>query len=213
MMMFQAALERVKRRIRTLFLRAIVESINDAKGIQLVQVSGLADEVLDGVERLQNYGMTSNPPPKSEAFIAFVGADRSNGVILAIENRTFRFKSLKPGEVCLYTDEGDYLKFSRGNHIEVQAGTKVTVTSPTIEEISSNHVIKTNNFTLEAKNILAKGQDCLFETPVFQVSGDILDKVESGGKTMASMRSTFNLHTHHENNPTSGSTNPPDQEM
>lgn len=210
---FLVSLERIRRRIRTLFLRAIIESVNDEKGIQLVQISGLADEVLDNVERLQNYGLTSNPPVKSEAFVAFVGADRSNGIVLAIDNRQFRFKTLKPGEVCMYTDEGDYLKFSREKQIELHSGSKVTITAPTIEEISTNHFIKTDSFNLEANSFFVKSTGTQFETPTLKVTGDILDKSSGGGKTMASMRESFDNHTHKENNKDGGYTDKPNEAM
>lgn len=211
--LFRNSIERVKRRIRTLLLRAIVQAIDDKTPIQLVQVNGLADEVLDKVERLQNYGMTSNPPVGSEAFVAFVGGDRSAGVILAIEDRRYRVKSLSPGEVCIYTDEGDYVRFCREKKIHLFSGNQVIVEAPNIVEQSTNHKIVTQNFELETESFYVKASDSTVETPVLNVTGDVLDQSGGNGKTMSSMRSTFNTHTHKENNQNGGYTDTPKETM
>ena len=211
---FLVSLERVKRRIRTLMLRAIVQSVNDSSSIQLIQVKGLADEVLDKVERLQNYGMTSNPPAGSEAFVAFVGADRSAGVILAIENRTFRIKSLKPGEVCIYTDEGDYIKFLRNRKIDFHSGSTITIEAPNVIEKSTTHKIETSSFQLATQSfsVFASGESVI-DTENLQVTGDVLDQCNGSGKSMSSMRETYNTHTHKETNSEGGSTLVPNEAM
>jgi len=48
--------------------------------------------------------------------------------------------------------------------------------------------------------------------PLFEVTGDITDLCDTIGRSMAGMRAIFNSHTHDENN-TSGPTDPPNQEM
>ncbi|MNP68014.1 Bacteriophage Mu Gp45 protein [compost metagenome] len=52
----------------------------------------------------------------------FIG-DRSHGVVLVVSDRRFRLQGLEPGEVALYTDEGDFLHFKRGRVIEVTTAT------------------------------------------------------------------------------------------
>lgn len=115
--------ESMGRRMAQLVSRAVLQVVNDAGGLQELQVQALADEVLDRVERFQQYGLTSVPLPGSEGLLLSVGGSRSNAVILAVDDRRYRLQGLQGGEVALYTDEGDFIHFKRGNIIAVKTQT------------------------------------------------------------------------------------------
>jgi phage baseplate assembly protein V len=119
-------------KLRLLISRAIITAIRDDEGIQLIQVKGLPDEVLDGIERFQNYGFTSVPLPGAEAIVVFVGGARSHGVAIAVDDRRHRKKDMTPGESALHTDEGDYVYLKRGRIIEVFSGGEIKVNAQTI---------------------------------------------------------------------------------
>ena len=51
---------------------------------------------------------------------AFIGGDRSHGVVIVVADRRFRLQGLKPGEVALYTDEGDRIHFKRGRILDIE---------------------------------------------------------------------------------------------
>lgn len=119
--------------------RCSLALVNAASKMQTLQVRLLAGEVKDGIEHFEPYGFTANPHPGAEGVAAFFGGDRSHGVVLCIADRRFRLKELKPGEVALYTDEGDRLHFKRGRALEIQtmtlrvtAGTAVEFDTPVI---------------------------------------------------------------------------------
>lgn len=128
------------RRIRSAIGRGFVRLVNDALKMQGLQVSLLADETWDNVERFQEYGFTSHPHPNAEAIVVFPGGKRDHGIVIAVDDRRYRLKSMAPGEVALYSDEGDYVWLKRNRNIEVLAGTKVKVTAP-LTEIVGNATI------------------------------------------------------------------------
>ena len=128
------ALNRVMDACRNLISRGVVTRTDDAPKMQTLQITLLEDEVQDGVERFQQYGLTSRPLEGAEAVCFFVGADRSHPVVLAVDDRRFRFTTLKPGEVCLYTDEGDSILFGRDRHITIST----MHLSATIEDATIN---------------------------------------------------------------------------
>lgn len=99
--------------------RGVVVLANAARKLQSLQLRITAGEVKDDVEHLEPYGVTSCPHPGAEALVGFLG-DRSHGVVIVVSDRRFRLQGLKPGEVALYTDEGDRLQFKRGRVIEVE---------------------------------------------------------------------------------------------
>ncbi len=112
----------LRRRVRLMISRAVLAAVNDAGGIQLMQVKLLDGEVRDGVERMQDYGFTSVPKAGAEGLMACVSGDRDHGIIVAIDDRRFRLKGLQAGEVALYTDEGDKIVLKRGRTIQITAG-------------------------------------------------------------------------------------------
>lgn len=128
------AMEQLLRPLRTRILnlvaRAVVQLVADDGGLQIVQLGVLDTETRDGCERMQEYGLTSRPHPGAEAAVMFVGGRRDHGLVVAVDDRRYRLKSLQEGEVALYTDEGDHVKLSRGRIVEVVAGTRVRVQAP-----------------------------------------------------------------------------------
>jgi len=196
---FSKFTEQMRGKINLMVGRAILSLINDAGAIQTAQAQLLAEEVLDDVERIQNYGLTSCPPEGSEAVIVFQGGNRDHGLIVAADNRKYRVRGLKSGEVCLYTDEGDQIALKRGNLIEVTTKTLRIDAAAAVE-------INTPAFTVttESARVVA---------PLLACTGEILDMEGEGGQCMSRMRETYNIHTHPENNNQGGSTNRPNEQM
>lgn len=113
----------IGRRLAQLVSRAVIQMVNDAGGLQELQVQALADELLDRVERFQQYGLTTVPLPGAEGLLLSVGGSRSNAVIIAVDDRRYRLQALEGGEVALYTDEGDFIHLKRGNVIAMKTTT------------------------------------------------------------------------------------------
>ena len=109
----------IKRRVMLMIGRAIVQVIDDETKLQGLQVSVLKGEAMDGVERFQNYGITSHPHPGAEAILLALGGNRSHSVIIAVDDRRYRLKALAQGEVALYDDLGQVVHIKRsGLHLE-----------------------------------------------------------------------------------------------
>lgn len=178
-------IERAMSGIRLAF-RGTLPRTNSAQPIQLSQVAGLADELLQDVELMQHYGFTSHPPAGSECVVLPLGGRNGHGIVIATEHGSYRLQNLQPGEVALYSDEGDSVILKRGRVMEVvtqtlniTAGVAVNITSPLL--------------TL---------------TGTFVAQGDVMDH---GIKSMAGMRMVYNGHTH--SDPQGGSVTAPGAQM
>lgn len=117
----------------TMIARCTVALVNAKRKLQTLQIRMLAGELKDDVEHLEPYGYTSCPQPGAEGVAVFPGGDRSHGVVIVIADRRFRLRGLKPGEVALYTDEGDKLHFERGNKLTIQTGQVVIKASESVD--------------------------------------------------------------------------------
>lgn len=109
--------------------------------LQRLQMRLLAGEIHDDMEHFEAYGFTSHPLPGAEGIAAFIGGDRSHGVMLVLGDRRYRLQALAPGEVALYTDEGDKVHLKRGRVIDIEtttlnirASTAVNIDSPVINQ-------------------------------------------------------------------------------
>jgi len=101
-------MEPLKRRVQLMICRAVIRAVNDGTKLQSLQVSLFKGEVRDKVDRMGEYGFSSNPPVNSEALIVFPGGDRSHGIVIGTENREHR-KQTAPGETAIYNDQDMYV--------------------------------------------------------------------------------------------------------
>ena len=152
--------EGMRAKVQLMVGRAILSVVSDSAAIQTVQARMLADEVLDEVERIQQYGFTSVPLPGAEGVVVFVGGNRDHGLVIATDDRRYRIKGLPGGEVAIYDDLEQKVHLTRTGIVVQSVGT------------------------------------VRIEASALECTGDILDNCDGAGRTMASMRSIYNSHTH-----------------
>ena len=162
--------------------RGAVETVRDSGNLQTVQITLLEDETRDRIERLQEYGFTSNPPAGSDAAVIFIGGNRDHGVIVGVDSREYRKKNLDSGEVCLYDKNGSEIYLKKTNEILVKSSLKIT--------------LETTGATLELSatglKITVGGVETTIGASGISTQGGISD---SGG-SMAAIRAAHNTHTH-----------------
>lgn len=179
-------LDPLVKRVRLLVGKGTLHLVNDATAVQTVQATFLAGETRDDVERSQDYGFTSVPLAGMQPIAVFIGGDRSNGIVLAVADRTYRLKNLKAGEVAIYDDQGQSVHLTREGIVIRGAGKPVTIT--------------------DTPKVRA-------ETPMLECTGEIKDRCDTPqGRTMAAMRATYDTHVHPENDE-GGPTDPPTEAM
>lgn len=128
----------LKLQLRLVVTRAVIHLVNDSPGIQLLQVSALAGEVLEDVERFQEYGLSSVPHSGAEAIQLNVGADRSHPIVIAVEDRRYRMRPLADGEVALHDDLGQCVHLKR-NGVELH-GQNVLIRTEGILRMEGNGI-------------------------------------------------------------------------
>ncbi|EIS3892256.1 phage baseplate assembly protein V [Salmonella enterica] len=109
-------------RIRQAF-RILIGATDSAAAVQRIQAQGIGNENLRGIELFQQYGFTSHPLPGTMGIVLPLGGVSSHSIVIATEHGAYRLKSLQPGEVALYTDEGAKIVLKRGKLIEADCET------------------------------------------------------------------------------------------
>ena len=93
----------LRRRVMLMIGRGVVRLVDDTHRRQRVQVEALSGEILDDVERWQQYGFTSHPPVGSEAVVLALGGMRQHSAAVVVEDAPRRLYSRNEGSVSLYT--------------------------------------------------------------------------------------------------------------
>ena len=100
--------------------RSLVNTINDKTGMQEMKGTFMKDEGRDRIESPQNYGFTSvvkeatqgsdgSVDQCAEAYISFMGGNRSFPVAGVMDDRRYRLKELKPGDTAFYDHQQQQL--------------------------------------------------------------------------------------------------------
>lgn len=181
----------IVRRVMLTVSRGTLGGVDDAGGLQRNQVTMLAGEVRDGVERVQPFGFSSVPLPGADCLIICVGGNRDHPVVVNVDDRRYRPAGLQAGEVCVYSPQSGHritLKADRTIEVEalrvvIKAEEKVRLETPLVE--------------LTGALASAEGMAALqMQTPALDVTGEVRDRAASGGMTMKAMRDDYNAHTH-----------------
>lgn len=178
-------IQQIINRLKSILARGIIQMVADEGGRQFCQITVLAGEHKNNVERIQHFGFTSNPPSGSAAVIGFIGADRGKPVVLGDNDPATRKKGLAAGESSSYDAFGQYVYLKKDGSIE----------------------IRTNG------DLLIKSADKVrIETDQLEVTGEIIDHVDDDGRSMSYMRERYDEHDHDEND-SGGPTDEPNQKM
>ena len=121
-----AALKQLSARIAMVLVRGTLKLVDDSQKLQVLQVGLFGQETRGNLERFQEYGFSSHAKPGAEILAASLGGNRDHTVIISVDDRRFRLKSMAEGEVALYDDLGQFIHLKR-NGVEIQ-GINLTFT-------------------------------------------------------------------------------------
>ena len=146
-----------------------VRASQEKSMVGTLQVQLNAMETVDGLVNSSHYGFHSRPHAGCDAVVAFVGGDRSKGVVISTGDQRYRVQ-LSDGEVVVHDDLGQSVHLKRTGIVVNGGGLPITLTNtPKVR----------------------------METPVLQVTGDVLDHCDdAAGQTMHASRQTYDAHTH-----------------
>lgn len=117
--MLERATRPLYKLVGNLLARGVVSRADDGTKLQTLQVTVGEDETRDGLERFQQYGLTSVPEPDAEAVVLFPGGRRDVGYVLAVDDRRYRLTGLATGEVALYSKSGASVVLKADGSVEV----------------------------------------------------------------------------------------------
>jgi phage baseplate assembly protein V len=145
------ALAAVRARLARMTGRFRLTRLEPSGGVQRLQGEVLAGEILDGIERLTDYGFFSRPRADAEGVLIAVAGSRGHAVVLALGDRRVTI-DLAEGEVALADDLGQSVHLTRDGlrlvsplAVEIEAATiglsaeeEITLAAPKVVVASDN---------------------------------------------------------------------------
>jgi len=168
------------RKMRNIVARGIVSMVDDERKLQETQIRLLDSELVEKAERVQQYGFSSHPQNEAECFVVFAGAGREHPLVFSVDDRRYRVKATKQGEVVIYTDEGDSIHLKRDNTI-------VVTTKHLVVDAEEDVVFNTKEMTINADTQL------LIDTPLIRLRTDNITQ-EGRGEGMPEVYVKGNIH-------------------
>ncbi|MDR1656124.1 MAG: phage baseplate assembly protein V [Deltaproteobacteria bacterium] len=171
------ATKKLKNKIELLVGRCVLKAAK-ASGLLTMQIDALEGEIIDGAERIENYGLAGHPPGGSEGVMVSAGGARDHVLIVAMEDRGVR-PDLSDGEVKLYSKFEQMIHLDKEGNIIIKAPKAIK-----IEALSLDANLETT-FGVTAP-------DGSTVTGNLSSTGEVKDHTS----TMQTMRNIYNPHHH-----------------
>jgi phage baseplate assembly protein V len=136
----------IGQQLRLIVTKALIDSVDDTTAIQLLKIRVLDSEVFSNIERVQNYGLTSNPPKDSEVVVLENGGSRDNLIAIVCDNSQSRINNLESGEVCLYSENGQKVHLNKFGDTIFNDGSDFAVRFSALETWAKDITTKWNAF-------------------------------------------------------------------
>jgi phage gp45-like len=114
--------------------RVEIVKVYDEGEQQLVDVQGLAGELLRGIARVQHFGESSNPPAGCDGIMISVGASANSGVVIGGDFPDARPKNLPVGCKAIYNQYGDIISLLQH---EIRIKTVTTVVDANVVDVKT----------------------------------------------------------------------------
>ena len=125
-------------RVKLLLTPVIIDAINNDGEVQTMKVSGLEGEVIDNVQRIEDYGRTTVPPTETGALLTSVAGNRTSSSIIKAGISKDRPKEGENGDIIDWDIHGNKVKYTKegvnivavgGGEINIAKTGKISITA------------------------------------------------------------------------------------
>jgi phage baseplate assembly protein V len=163
------ATEKISNKVQLMIGRCVLKAAA-GQGLLAMQVEALEDEIIEGAERIENYGLAGHPPGGSEGAMVSAGGSRDHVLIVAMEDRGVR-PAITEGEVKLYSKFQQFIHLDKDGNIIIDCPQNVKIKCQAVEIDTQNGIGLKGDFTSDSN-------------------------VKDATSTMSTMRTEYNAHTH-----------------
>ena len=119
---FNKLLIPIKRKLYLLAGRAILTAIDNTTKTATIQVTGLKDETITGIEYLSPYGFEAMPS-EGQCLCLFINGNRDQGIAVNLHNRDER-PQIELDESQFWSKFGNYVKCDKDGNVQVNGNAR-----------------------------------------------------------------------------------------
>lgn len=109
----------LRTRVANMVARGVVQLVDEAKKLQMLQLGVLDGEDVPDCEHFQPYGFASVPLEGAEAVVLFPNGDHGHPLVVATSDRRYRPTGGERGQVTLYHYTGAKVTFLKDGDIDL----------------------------------------------------------------------------------------------
>ena len=117
----------LRKKVFLLVGRGRTTASNSSEGTPRVQGEFLDGEVISDIERIEDYGLATNPEADSQMVCLFIDGNREQGLVVRAHDRRYRPTDLKSGEVALYHKTGTRILLKDNGDVEIDCKGKFDI--------------------------------------------------------------------------------------
>lgn len=171
--LLESALRPIRSRINAMIGKALVNAVNNTGEIQLIKIQAMEGDVIDDVERVEDYGQTSYPPKDDcEVVYACVAGNRDDVLALKVGHSIGRPKDLAEGDVCTWDIHGNRIWMQKGK-IALNGDDKSLVTHAELNVALQSMLAMLNTHTHVVATVPTPTTPAPTTTPLPQATLDI----------------------------------------
>ena len=107
--------------------RGTLKTSDNTKNTAKMQGEFLKGEIISDIEKMEEYGFSSNPEAGAQIVAIFVDGNREQGLAIRTHDRRYRPTDLQPGEACMYHKNGSRILMKSDGSIEVDSTVGITL--------------------------------------------------------------------------------------
>lgn len=133
------------RKMNNFLSRGKLLDFDNTSKVPLLKVGLMANEIYDGLEFPQQFGIKSYPPKNCEVITAHFGGNRNHGTVLNAFDRNLMPDDLEEGETCLYNAFNARITLDKDSNIKLEnENITITITAAGALTIGGNVSITGN---------------------------------------------------------------------
>ena len=126
-------LKKIKRQLQTMFVRALVNAVQDQPNHIYIDATGFAEQHIANIEHLQQYGHFSHPLPGAQTILACIAGNPEHPIAILVDDPRYKPDDTAPGDAVVYNHVGDFLHIKADGSIVMKASAKIRMETPILE--------------------------------------------------------------------------------
>lgn len=173
-------MRKLYQQFKTLIRQGRLAGLDDSKHTQTAQVELFDGEIVNQVERVQNYGFTSNPSAGG-VYVMNIGGKSNQPVIIVVNDDAARVKLENGNDVAVYHAEGHKILLTQSGEIRAECTRLIVDAAESVEVNTADAIVNADAVMIDAPDTYMTGSLTVDGAVSFGGGGKITGDLDVSG--------------------------------